>query len=159
MKTRTRTVGLLTVALLGVGAAGCEFDPTVDAPFPVLQSLVIHDPAPAGANCAQRARAMMWLIHQYDAELWPRFAALPTTVNTGVQTPNGPACEYLGVALVRVPANAPTVPWFVMAMNESDWITECSTPLLRPAPAGQPFPSVGAIRFVRGQAGCAVGSP
>ena len=147
----------LTAALLCVVAAGCTFDSTTDAPIPVVGRFVIHDPAPSDANCEQRARQMMWMVHHYDAEATRRFLGLPSRVNSNVMTANGNVCEYVGSILVRIPNHMPTMTWFVLAMDETQWITECQTSLLTQAGRDQPIFSVGTIRFVRGESGCVVG--
>jgi hypothetical protein len=61
------------------------------------------------------------------------------------------------VILVRVLPHCPTQPWFVLAMDEAQWVTECSTSLLTQAGPDQPIFAVGPIRFVRGESGCTVG--
>lgn len=154
---RARSCTVPMAALLCLMSAGCTFDSTVEAWVPVLGNVVIHDPAPTGTDCAQRAQEMMWLIHLYDAEATPRYPGLPLVVNAGIQTPNGVACEYTGSILVRVPEHMPTMKWFVMAMDESDWVAECSTSLLTHAGPDGPLVPVGRITFVRGQSGCTVG--
>jgi hypothetical protein len=153
----TRSGRRLAAVFLWVAATGCTFDSTTEGPIPVLGRVVIHDPAPTDANCEQRARQMMWMVHLYDAEATDRFLGLPSRVSSNVTTANGNACEYTTVILVRIPNHMPTMQWFVLAMDEAQWITECSTPLLTVTEPDQLIVPVGPIRFVRGQSGCTVG--
>jgi hypothetical protein len=145
------------VVLLWLVATGCTFDSTTERPIPVVGQLVIHDLAPANANCEQRARQMMWMVHLYDAEATRRFPGLPSRVNPNVTTANGNACEYIASILVWIPNQMRTMKWFVLAMDEAQWITECSTSLLTVTEPDQLIVPVGPIRFVRGQSGCTVG--
>ena len=141
-------------ALLCVIAAGCTFDSTTDAPIPVVGRFVIHDPAPSDANCEQRARQMMWMVHLYDAEATRRFLGLPSTVNSNVMTAKRQRVRVHRIDPGQNPQPDPTMKWFVLAMDETQWITECQTSLLTQAGRDQPIFSVGTIRFVRGESGC-----
>jgi hypothetical protein len=142
--------------LLWIAATGCTFDSTTEAPLPVLGQVVIRDLAPPDANCTQRSRQMMWMIHLYDAEATDRYLGLPSSVSSNV-TANGNECEYATSILVRIPNQMRTMKWFVLAMDEAQWIAECSTPLLTVTEPDQLIVPVGPIRFVRGQSGCTVG--
>jgi hypothetical protein len=152
----TRSGRRLAAVLLWIVATGCTFDSTTEE-LTVLGLVVIHDLAPSGANCEQRARQMMWMFHHYDAEASVRHEALPSTVNSNVMTANGNACEYTAVVRVRLRPDFPTQPWFVLAMDETEWITECETPLVTVTEPSQLLAPVGPIRFVRGESECTVG--
>jgi hypothetical protein len=143
----------LLALLLALALPNCEFDASGTPGFFAGHRVVIRDPAPTGADCEQRSRQMMMLVHRLDAETAPNFPGLPSEVNS-VDTPNGNDCEYATSILVFHPEHISTLPWFVLAMDEGGWVAECETPLLVSTTGG--VSPVGEITFVRGQSDCEV---